>query len=106
MEKFDLPRWYPLSDKRVESSATAHDLYIYMNYLYFSANWNETELFAIAKNPRLELTTPFLQDVENLSSSQIVNWLIKFDYNQAKNGFSHSKEEFLDSKEYLVVKIT
>ena len=76
-----------------------------MNSSYnLSANWNDTEIFPAAKNARTVLTDAFLSDVNNTTPSQIVNWLMDFDYNLMKNGFAHSQEKFKNknlSKPYI-----
>jgi len=66
-----------------------------------SANWNDTEIFPASKNARTVLTDAFLSDVNNTTPSQIVNWLMDFDYNLMKNGFAHSQgHDFLTWEDF------
>merc|ERR1712227_1017661 len=66
-----------------------------------SANWNDTEIFPASKNARTVLTDAFVSDVNNTTPSQVVNWLIDFDYNLMKNGFAHSQgHDFLTWEDF------
>merc|ERR1711868_121075 len=66
-----------------------------------SANWNDTEIFPASKNARTVLTDAFVSDVNNTTPSQIVNWLMDFDYNLMKNGFAHSQgHDFLTWEDF------